>query len=235
MEEDLPEVTIDSLRADKDLQAELRALGWVDDHAVEFAPRGSKNQAAYQPGEDLVDFDLNSMANLGIIDENAIQFDEKDLEDPELLSMYQAMSVNPQQESYFTPPQSRQEHVQAPREVIPTINPKQVTEVTQDILNYSTLTAEEAKQKALQFKREGNTEEALKWFRLSKQLQSAKEEQSSAPAKGPLPPPKPEKPMKPAKSATEPSRSSRASPAVPVPPPPSSSTKLTAKSVLEKG
>lgn len=227
-----PQITLDSLLGDEDLHAELRALGWNEPIMTTSKPvsgkvtKTSTAKATKPPAKEAVfteedfgvslledNFDVDSIANIGLIDENAIQLEEDDLQDPDLLDLYHEMSsdssfptlqqnlnsaslsspntISPYQAAELPPPKPAR--ASSIRTTV--VQPEEVTQTANDILNYSNITAEEATRKALEFKRAGETEEALKWFRLSKQLAKVQPQQPPNP-----PPPSNLKPV--ANSAT---------------------------------
>mmetsp|Transcript_19748 Transcript_19748/g.21461 ORF Transcript_19748/g.21461 Transcript_19748/m.21461 type:complete len:720 (+) Transcript_19748:34-2193(+) len=213
-----PQITLDSLLGDEDLHEELRALGWNEPVMTTSKPVSGKvtktstakptkppaKEAVFAEedfGVSLLDenFDVDSIANIGLIDESAIQLEEDDLQDPDLLDLYNEMSSD---SSFPTPQQNRNSaSLPSPNTISPyqaaelpppkpvrttsirttVVQPEEVTQTANDILNYSNITAEEATRKALEFKRAGETEEALKWFRLSKQLAKVQPQQPPNP------------------------------------------------------
>jgi hypothetical protein len=242
LEDDFPTgITIDSLLDDEDLQNELHALGWNDHLNQQSSSKksaSSKSSASSlktnekKPESQLVDpftmlesppIDLRDVSSIGMIDESQLSLNDEDLEDPELLSMYQDLhgsdddeeeqdGVHPVQQNRFSQPtdhyaanepdtslplSSFQSHpnpvnnkttipnAQLPLKQsttspspsastsisVPSFSKEDVIAVNHEILSASQLTAEEATKRALQYRRDGNTSEALKWFRLAKQLE----------------------------------------------------------------
>jgi hypothetical protein len=163
--------------------------------------RPSKKVAAERIEEDFnspfndAHFDIPSIDHIGFVDESSIKLEDHDMNDPELLSMYRDLEGNSEEETEDendndnankkAASSSVSGHNESISRVVPDFTSESVTNASNDILNYSNISAEEATQKALQFRRDGNTAEALKWFRLSKQLQNAKgrEKNNSIPLK----------------------------------------------------
>jgi hypothetical protein len=239
LEDDFPTgITIDSLLDDEDLQNELHALGWNDhlnQRSSSKKSASSKSSASSlktnekKPESQLVDpftmlesppIDLRDVSSIGMIDESQLSLNDEDLEDPELLSMYQDLhgsdddeeeqdGVHPVQQNRFSLPTDHYAanepatslplssfpnpvnnkttipNAQLPLKQsttspspsvstsisLPSFSKEDVIAANHDILSASQLTAEEATKRALQYRRDGNTSEALKWFRLAKQLE----------------------------------------------------------------
>jgi hypothetical protein len=198
------EITLEALLDDEDLQSELKSLGWSEpvsrsggssqrasnkaQNKPPMPSRPSKKVAASGRIEEDFDspfndahFDIPSIDHIGVVDESSLKLEDHDLNDPELLSMYQDLEGNDSEEE--TEDDNDNENKKASSSSVPghsesiprvEFTSESVTNASNDILNYSNISAEEATKKALQFRRDGNTAEALKWFRLSKQLQNAK-------------------------------------------------------------
>jgi hypothetical protein len=270
MEDDLPkDITIDSLLDDEDLQNELYALGWKDHHSEQQSSKKSTSSVMSsvksnpkKPESQPIDpfamletspIDLHAVSSIGMIDESQLSLNEEDLQDPELLSMYQDLrgsdddeevqdndhprpqSQHFQQVDHYHGKEPTASHptsvshsvasnpiVQAPKQSsipqsasasVPSFSEEDVIAANHEILSSSQLTAEEATKRALQYRRDGDTTEALKWFRLAKQLEGAATKPASSsssaatsvPSKtssSVLPPQPPPKPMKPNTTST---------------------------------
>jgi hypothetical protein len=269
MEDDLPkDITIDSLLDDEDLQNELYALGWKDHQSQQQSSKKSTSSVMSsvksnpkKPESQPIDpfamletspIDLHAVSSIGMIDESQLSLNEEDLQDPELLSMYQDLrgsdddeevqdndhprpqSQHFQQVDHYHGKEPTASHptsvshsvasnptVQAPKQSsipqsasasVPSFSEEDVIAANHEILSSSQLTAEEATKRALQYRRDGDTTEALKWFRLAKQLEGATKPASSSssaatsvPSKtssSVLPPQPPPKPMKPNTTST---------------------------------
>ena len=163
--EDFGDFDMNSLLADNDLQAELRALGWKDDdsasaiHDNKQDKIGNKADLLAIGTIDLSEVNLD-IESLGVIDDRHIALSENDMNDPELLRAYEELlPTNHQSRPTAIETETPQ---QPPNKILATPSPS--------VNEFEGVSSAEAKRRACQYKKEGNTDEALKWFRFAKKL-----------------------------------------------------------------
>lgn len=215
---------------DASLQQELLELGWGMDALPAAKPTakpqlsrptapprkatasaGTGAPAPAAGSSDLLQFDtpaidLQSLNNIGEVDESQIQLDEDDLQDPELLSMYSSLAgVDPHQdanqveaavaepfpepEPELLSPTTRSAPLfqEASSVLLPAASVEEERSEEASTPGYADLSIEEMKARALKFKREGNNAEALRWYRYVKQKEMARPAQQQQQP----PPPRP--------------------------------------------
>jgi hypothetical protein len=194
-------IDINSILNDTSLHDELASLGWVDHGppAVRQPVKQAKGTTVPKPESQpaLVPIMPDTIEHLdigsiGLVDEN-MEFTEADAQDEGLLAEFALISGEhaPQQghsepEEDEPPATDASLHAPpAPQSTVPVQAPVQTrppppaaapippaSQTTAPPSANGIPTVEEAKRNALKFKREGNNTEALKWLRLSKQIEN---------------------------------------------------------------
>ncbi len=184
-----PVIDINLLMSDQSLQQELLDLGW--EHEVPFLSPSSappiKNTAVTSckvatPSSLLEPEALLHVSSLD--DGSTLAFDEQDMNDPELLGMYESLQededLGTSQQRYdlldftesITEPKTKPLLQQQPPTTILTSSSIEVVEDNEP--GPTSLDVEEMKARALKYKREGNNAEALRWYRYVKQMEQAR-------------------------------------------------------------
>ncbi|KAJ1382082.1 hypothetical protein B484DRAFT_426202, partial [Ochromonadaceae sp. CCMP2298] len=160
-------VDINHILNDKSLYNELIGLGWVDDSVPAPAPRAMAPRVAPPAATHAAahaDVDIPDISGIGMIDEHQMALTEDDLKDSDLLAEFEGLQ-NGDDGAWSMESDAAAETVDSVPALPPISAPAAST-------GSGIPTAAEAKQRALQFKREGNNAEALKWLRYAKQIES---------------------------------------------------------------
>eukprot|EP01039_Chlorochromonas_danica_P008355 gene8360-9209_t len=159
-------------------------------------------QMSQQPQTAAVDLDLLDIHNIGNIDETALVIDDNDMNDPELLDMYNDLQMNTAPS--FASPSSMTKlanRSSSPSLLVIDDSSEMTNDMTMthkvdiipetshlDLLtsmdssnsatasqgNLSSLTVDDVRQRALKYKREGNNAEAIRWYRYLKQMEQVR-------------------------------------------------------------
>lgn len=155
--DDFSSFDMKSLLSDPSLQAELHALGWkeetnlIEAHPIQGVPAGQH-------------IDLDTLVG---VEDLHVTFEESDMNDPDLLKAYEELA---------SPGSKVVTETSGPVSTVNLLNStvnaasKMPSQIPLNELDG--VSSAEAKRRACQFKREGNTDEALKWFRYAKQLEN---------------------------------------------------------------
>lgn len=188
IEEMMGQFNVDDVLNDPTLNAELMEL--AGEQGVSFQqstipakpPKPPKSATEMIQKENAVatagSISLEDIETIGIVDESQMELTDADMNDPDLLSQLAILQNggalgSPQQPSTATIKIASEETVIST--VQHTLDP-----VRREKVEMSNMTALEAKQMALKFKKENNIEEAKKWLRYSKMLEADKAKGSSS-------------------------------------------------------
>jgi hypothetical protein len=195
-EEDLEGLGIDTIKiddvlGDPDLLAELHSLGWNEHHPT--MPLGAPAKPDRTPAVPATKLPVPTAAHVEIppeLDESDFQLEEADLNDPELMKMYEQLASGNAISSieYSTTIETTLSSISTPAaatnisipQVVPT-SPNSTKRSDSSVLDLSntSISAEDATRRALEAKRAGKTDEALYWFRISKQQQQKQQPSTS--------------------------------------------------------
>ena len=194
-------IDINHILNDKSLHDELESLGWTD-HAVKkksstnAAANGVRKptkppkapvpapmpELAKEPSNMIEPLDIT---DLGLVDESNLTLTEHDMQDEGLLAEFDFINSQANDESDEDQQEEQihqeEENHSDNEDEAPTTQIRQPPKVVRanetaaisPTDNSGIPTAEEAKRKAIQYKREGNNSEALKWLRYAKQVESS--------------------------------------------------------------
>lgn len=195
------EFDINDLLQDKDLQKELYSLGWkeeaIETKASSKNEKSKKNSSIESPDEFLIEeFEPVSIDGIGEVNENDILLNDEDLNDPDLLGMYDDLLAEENDDAPASPVISTPTKPIKPAKPIPTsisstVPPSAPATVSIPVsaptptpapvpqpeplpVVYSRndkVTASEAKRRAVETKKQGDVEEAIFWLRKSKELE----------------------------------------------------------------
>ncbi len=157
MDEEIDEVNLnyDDILNDNGLHKELLELGWEDDDESFVVTSRNDNASLASP----------DIGSVGLVNEDDLQLTAEDMEDPDLLQELVGLEdVHSVQAT----------ELGATTSFVPLTVPKLVSDSNANTakLIEKVQTPDEAKRMAIKYKREGNDDEALRWFRTAKQLES---------------------------------------------------------------
>ena len=168
----MTESDLSSILNDPDLNRELMSLSGSSDY--QYPTAGKISTMKKQPTNDTVShkqIDISSLVDIDIID-SAVEVTEEDMNDPELnrelLSLSNANLDEPKISDSVSNLIEVEDIYQSENKpsVLGSTNFNIENTKNEDVNN--NLSADEAKSLALKYKREGNTAEALRWYRYAK-------------------------------------------------------------------
>ena len=192
------EFDLNSLLNDKDLLKDLHSLGWAEPGSQQQTVPTNTNSYGTAQGKSSANQPALPQAPLldisHLVQDVDVDIDEENLQnDDDLLQEYAALSgggvppsasaanttrINAPPVSQVQPAQVSAPPTRTQSAAPPTINNNSIATSTPNPMNVTS--AEEAKRLACKFKRDGNTDEALKWFRHAKMLEQQQSTQQTA-------------------------------------------------------